>query len=487
MLIDPDLNADILHLLSEGLSLTLVGRIVTEDHHCTASLRAILLVVVAVLGVAGGFQNLLRLRNTVIRGRVRILVVGREGHVNHRTGDSFLVGQTLELNLCECFTVGADEDCLTQGSILDAAGVNIQAASVEAGALTQFGTRNVLHLGIGGGGACTDSVNFIVLERGTCSAGFHLGKDNLVQQGLGAPPLVVGYNAEGLRGGVPALIRQGEGASPVLGVGRIHEAVVEELDVFQCGVQNLREEALQRIEGLGEGDDCTVVVFALFYGFDEFVDAAGDNVVAVIQALEDVPGGLERLVGNGGAIVEDSLGVELDGNLNLVALLAVLEGDSKVGVQLVSAVKVEVPHAGLADGAHNVDIIAGVTALGVEIEVRTDGSGGQAQGAALLQAVHILSVDVVEVFDIGTGAGGLGLFRACAAVAAGAEQTYSSQSRGAANEGAAAEAVLGRFVATRGVCGVGGHGSGFLLSCAGGCIPYSRSVDYLCRALHNFV
>ena len=115
-------------------------------------------------------------------------------------------------------------------------------------------------------------------------------------------------------------------------MGRIHEAVVEELDVFQCGVQNLREEALQRVEGLGEGDDCTVVVFALFYGFDEFVDAAGDNVVAVIQALEDVPGGLERLVGDGGAIIEDSLGVELDGNLNLVVLLGVLEGDSEVGI-----------------------------------------------------------------------------------------------------------------------------------------------------------
>ena len=270
-------------------------------------------------------------------------------------------------------------------------------------------------------------------------------------------------------------------------MGRIHEAVVEELGIFQRGVQDLREEALQRVEGLGEGDGCAVVVFALFYGFNEFVDATGDNVVAIIQALEDVPGGLERLVGDGGAIVEDGLGVELDGNLNLVALLAVLEGDSKVGVQLVSAVKVEVPHAGLADGAHNVDVIAGVTALGVEIEVRTDGSGGQAQGAALLQAVHILSVDVVEVFDIGTGAGGLGLFRACAAVAAGAEQTHSSQSRGAANEGAAAEAVRGRFVAARGVCGLGGHGSGFLLSCAGGCIPYSRSNDYLYRALHNFV
>ena len=267
-------------------------------------------------------------------------------------------------------------------------------------------------------------------------------------------------------------------------MGRVHEAVVEELDIFQCGVQNLREEALQRVEGLGEGDSCTVVVFALFYRFDEFVDAAGDNVVAVIQALEDVPGRLERLVGDGGAIVEDSLGVELDGNLNLVVLLAVLEGDSEVGVQLVGAVKVEVPHAGLADGAHNVDVIAGVTALGVEVKVRTDGSGGQAQGAALLQAVHILGVDVVEVFDVGTGAGCLGLFRACVAVAAGAEQADSSQSRGAANQGAAAEAVLGRFVAAR---GVGGHGSGFLLSCAGGCIPYSRSVDYLCRALHNFV
>ena len=44
------------------------------------------------------------------------------------------------------------------GSILDAAGVNIQAAGVEAGALTQFGTRNILHLGIGGG-AYTDSVS----------------------------------------------------------------------------------------------------------------------------------------------------------------------------------------------------------------------------------------------------------------------------------------------------------------------------------------
>ena len=282
VLIDPDLNADILHLLGEGLSLTLVGRIVTEDHHCTASLRAVLLVVVAVLGIAGGLQNLLRLRNAVIRGRVRILIVGREGHVNHRTGDSLLVGKTLELNICQCFTVGTDEDCLTQGSILDAAGVNIQASGVEAGALTQFGTRNILHLGIGGGGACTDSVNFVILECGTCSTGLHLGKDDLVQQGLGAPPLVVGYNAEGLRGGVPALICQGEGASPVLGVGRIHEAVVEELDVFQCGVQNLREEALQRVEGLGEGDGCTIVVFALFYGFNEFVDAAGDNVVAVI-------------------------------------------------------------------------------------------------------------------------------------------------------------------------------------------------------------
>ena len=159
-------------------------------------------------------------------------------------------------------------------------------------------------------------------------------------------------------------------------MGCVHEAVVEELDVFQCGMQNLREETLKRVEGLGEGDGCTVVVFALFYGFNKFVDAAGDNVVAVIQALKNIPGGLKCLVGNGGAIVEDSLGVELDGNLNLVVLLAVLEGDSEVGVQLVGAIKVEVPHAGLADGAHNVDVIAGITALRVEVEVRTDGSGG---------------------------------------------------------------------------------------------------------------
>ncbi len=37
----------------------------------------------------------------------------------------------------------------------------------------------------------------------------------------------------------------------------------------------------------------------------------------------------------------------------------------------------------LANGAHNVDVIGGVTALGVEVEVRADGTGGQAEGAAL--------------------------------------------------------------------------------------------------------
>ena len=487
VLINPNLDTDILHLLGEGLSLTLGGRVVAEDHHGAASLHAVLLVVVTILGVAGGLQNLLRLRNTVIRGRVRILVVGREGHVNHRTGNGFLIGQTLELNLGKCLTIHTGKDCLTQGSILDAAGVNIQTTGVEAGALTQFSTSNVLNLRVRGGSISTDTVNFVVLERGTCSAGLHLSKDNLVQQGLGAPPLVVGHNAEGLRGGVPTLIRQGKGASPVLGVRVIDKAIIEELGVFQGGVQNLREEALQRVVGLGEGDGCTVVIFALFYRFNEFVNAAGDDIVAIVQTLEDVPGGLESLVGDGGAVVEDSLGVELDGNLNLVVLLAVLERDSEIGIQLVGTVKVEVPQASLADGAHNIDVIGGVTALGVVVEVRADESGGQAQSAALLQAIHVLSVDVVEVFDIGTGTGCLGLFRACATVAAGTEQAYSSQSRGAANEGAAAEAVLGRFVATRGVCGLGGHGSGFLLFCAGGCIPYPQGTDYLCRALHNFV
>ena len=161
-------------------------------------------------------------------------------------------------------------------------------------------------------------------------------------------------------------------------MGCIHKAIIEEFNIFQGGVQNLREEALQRVVGLGEGDGCAVVIFALFYRFNEFIDATGDNVVAIIQALKDVPSGLERLVGDGGAIIEDSLGVELDGNLNLVALLAVLEGDSEVGVQLVGTVKVEVPHASLADSAHNVEVIAGITALSVEVEVRTDRSGGQA-------------------------------------------------------------------------------------------------------------
>ncbi len=44
-----------------------------------------------------------------------------------------------------------------------------------------------------------------------------------------------------------------------------------------------------------------------------------------------------------------------------------------------------VPQTRLANGAHNVDVIGGVTALGVEVEVRADGTGGQAEGAALLE------------------------------------------------------------------------------------------------------
>ena len=69
--------------------------------------------------------------------------------MNHRTGDGFLVGQALELNLRKRFTVGAGKDCLTQGGILHAAGVNIQTTGIEAGTLTQFGTCHILHLGIG--------------------------------------------------------------------------------------------------------------------------------------------------------------------------------------------------------------------------------------------------------------------------------------------------------------------------------------------------
>ena len=159
-----------------------------------------------------------------------------------------------------------------------------------------------------------------------------------------------------------------------------------------------------------------------------------------------------------------------------------LEGDSEVGVQLVGTIKVEVPQARLADGAHDVDIIGGVTTLGVEVEVRADGAGRQAQGATLLEAIHILSVDVVEVFNVCSGTCTLSLFSTCATVTAGAEQADGTQGRGTANERTAAEAILSRFVAGRGVCGVRGHGSSFWDAPV---IP--ASVDYLCIALHNFV
>ena len=74
-----------------------------------------------------------------------------------------------------------------------------------------------------------------------------------------------------------------------------------------------------------------------------------------------------------------------------------------------------------------------------------------------------------EVFDI---AGQRLVFQAYAAVAAGAEQTYSSQSRGAANEGTATEAILGRFGYSR--CMRCWRSGWFPFGRAGGRIPYPQ-------------
>ena len=135
-----------------------------------------------------------------------------------------------------------------------------------------------------------------------------------------------------------------------------------------------------------------------------------------------------------------------------------LEGDSEVGVQFVGTVKVEIPQASLADGAHNIDVIASVTTLSVDIEVRANGAGGKAQSATLLESADVLSVDAVEVLDVCPCTCSLGLFGASATVTTGAKQAHSTQCRSTANQGAAAEAILSCFVATRGVCGVRGHG-----------------------------
>ena len=233
--------------------------------------------------------------------------------------------------------------------------IQVHAAGEEAATAANFGVRYVLHLVVGAEGTCFHSVQFAVL---VCSAGCsvcHFTHDDAVQLGLIAPPLVVGHSGEGLLRGVPAIGCQGEGAATELGVGVVHEAFVEEVYVEHCRVQDCAKE--QTLDGVvcGLEDDACVIAIAIdcFDAFDVFVDARCTDLVFAVGITLNLPGGFERIDVDGGAVIEDSLGVQADLCGNLAVDFLDVEVEAVVGVELVFTLVGAPPDAGTGDNAHS--------------------------------------------------------------------------------------------------------------------------------------
>ena len=327
--------------------------------------------------------------------------------MNHRTGLLLFVIQTLETNLGNCLTVHASDHSAAQSNVLHAGGVHDHAAGEEANTATHLGVSNFLQLLVACSSGSGSSVNFIVLERRTLSSGIHLTEDDALQNRLLAPPLVIAGQGQGLLGGVPAALSYSEGTSSVFGVRVVHEAFVEEVLIQQSRVQNFTEEDVQGVVRLCESDlDLEVITVAL-NGANAAVDTAGLNLVVAIDALEDVPGSLQRLVVDGGTVVELSLGVQLNGDNGQTVFLSDFEALCKVGRQGALTHGVSLPETAVVHGAQSSLGVGGNTGA-EEVEVRTQCSHRQAQGTALLQVRNSGLSNVVKFLGIGTRGCSLG-------------------------------------------------------------------------------
>ena len=432
--IELNVNTGILQLLHDGLPHSLRGGVITEDGVLEGSLLAVLLVELAVLGVASLFQNLGSSSCIVVRGRVNVLVVLGEGHVDHRTRLLLFVIQALETHLGNSFALQACHNRAAQSNVLHAGGVHDHTAGEEANTATHLGVSNFLQFLVACGSRSGGSVNLIVLERRTLSSGIHLTEDDALQNGLLAPPLVVAGQGQGLLGGVPATLGNGERTSSVLGVRVIHEALVEDVLVQQSRVQNLTEEDVHRVVRLSEGDLHLEVITVALHGANARVNAAGLDLVVAVGALEDVPGSLQSLVVDGGTVVELSHGVQFDGDHGYAVLLGNVEALGKLGRQGALAHGVCLPDAVVVYGAQS-SLGVGGNAGAQEVEVRAERSHGQTQSAAILQLRNSGLSDVVQFLGIGTCGcalgGGLGVLRRAArSQYAHSAQRYSATENG---------------------------------------------------------
>ena len=400
-----ELNTCRLELLLEVLELSQRGCIRTEVGDGEACSLAVLGVVVAGLGVACCFQDLCRSLGAGV-GRHVVLVALLEGHSNHGAGQGLFPVDLAELDLSQLRAVNRGEDCTAQGGVGHAGRVELQVDHAEALAGTNLDTGLTLDSVVGCQASKADAVQLAILERCALCFVAHFTPDNAVQQRLLTPPLVIGYEGEGLSRRVP--LANLEGAGPVLIHRLVHESVVEELLVGQCGVQTEQAEGFGRVQGLGHNDlDAGLVAIHGVDGRHLLPEGSCDDVVAVIGVAVDGPRGADCLNVNGGAVVEDSLRVELEGDgLHAANGLCLVVAD----IVVVEAVFASRAQGGEADSGGDVagatecgEVRGGVATLGQNVEVRADCRDATAELATLLEGGAVLLVDF-EVLDDFLGA-----------------------------------------------------------------------------------
>ena len=173
-------------------------------------------------------------------------------------------------------------------------------------------------------------------------------------------------------------------------------------------MQTEQAEGLSGVQGLGHDDlDAGLVAIHGVDGCYLLPEGSGDNVVAVIGVAVDGPRGADCLNVNGGAVIEDSLRVELEGDgLHAANGLCLVVAD----IVVVEAVFASRTQGGEADSGGDVagatecgEVLGGVAALSQNVEVRADCRDATAELATLLEGGAVLLVDF-EVLDDFLGA-----------------------------------------------------------------------------------
>ena len=170
-------------------------------------------------------------------------------------------------------------------------------------------------------------------------------------------------------------------------MGVVHETFIEEVYVKHCRVQDSAEE--QTLDGVVrslENNACVVAVaIDSFNAFDELVDTRCGNLVRALGVTLNLPGCLEGVDVDGGAVIEDCLGVQANLGGDLAVYFLSFEAEAIVGVELIFALEGAAPDARTGDNAHSFGDGGARAILGEAVEVRAQGVGAQVQGTALLE------------------------------------------------------------------------------------------------------